>query len=330
MQAGGYENDDYWETPAARRWRDAPLPFEQSYQARLIQLFKQNEAKILRWLAALERRRLHTPQQIEGFRQQLRAREEDLRAQWEYLEARKRDANGRAAQPWLWDDEEMQIENGPVVGVTWYEACAYAAWLEENLRALERLPEGWEIRLPTEAEWERAARYVPLTPSPLTPLSLSLWERERGVAARPGGKGEGLWPWGSRWHSDCANTLEGRVLKPSPVGAFPRGDSPAGLLDMAGNVWEWCLDAYDPEAYRKQPNGVIHPRVQDGDLRVVRGGAWSSIRNRARCAYRNWSGPDDFLTLVGFRLVCAPSSPSLLSEALFSESLIPPAEGGPR
>ncbi len=260
IESGGYEDDAYWQAPGARRWRDAPLPFEESYQARYIRLLRQNEARVLKQIEALVRRGALSPAQAEWYREQMRMQDDALRQQWERFEAQKRDERGRVVRPFLWGQGEFMGENQPVIGVTWYEACAYAAWLEAALRALNRLPAGWRIRLPSEAEWEKAAR----------------WLGDRAQQA--------LWPWGSRWQPDCANTLEGRVMRPSPVGAYPRGNTPRGLLDMAGNVWEWCADWYAPETYRlcagqavRDPFGPEH-----GEERVLRGGAWNNKRSKLR------------------------------------------------
>ena len=101
--------------------------------------------------------------------------------------------------------------------MSWYEALAYCRWLTEQLngplRAKAALAAGERciVRLPTEAEWEKAAR----------------------------GMGAHRWPWGDAWREGSANTAEARLEQTSPVGLFPAGASPCGALDMAGNVWEW-------------------------------------------------------------------------------------------
>lgn len=105
------------------------------------------------------------------------------------------------------------IANHPVVSVTWHGARAYCAWLTGVWRAAGRIGADEEVRLPTEAEWEKAAR---------------------GADAR-------RWPWGNEWTDGLANTAEAGIGGTSAVDAYPAGASPYGALDMAGNVWEWTL-----------------------------------------------------------------------------------------
>jgi iron(II)-dependent oxidoreductase len=234
------------------------------------------------------------PAQAEGLREDLNREDDELRKEWERFETAKRDSSGRVVHPWLWDVPQYTVENQPVIGVSWYEACAYAAWLTDVLRKRGAISEQDTIRLPTEAEWEKAAR---------------------GNTGR-------LWTWGNIWRSSLANSLQGRVMQPSAVGAYPRNKSPYGVEDMIGNVWEWCLDWYDENAYRNRRDGVKDPRgPETGMSRVLRGGSWNNNRDAARCSCRDRSAPDLFNDSFGFRLVCSPSSPSLRSESLNSESL---------
>ncbi|RLD01507.1 MAG: hypothetical protein DRI32_09445, partial [Chloroflexi bacterium] len=128
-------------------------------------------------------------------------------------------------QPYWWDDLQWGAPTRPVVGVSWYESMAYARWLDEKLRELssEKLSRHrnlfWrgiargklQVGLATEAQWEKAAR--------------------GGKALR--------WGWGNKWREDHANTEELNLKETSPVGIFPQGGSPYGLLDMNGNIWEW-------------------------------------------------------------------------------------------
>jgi len=147
----------------------------------------------------------------------------------------------------------------PVVMISWYEAVAYCNWLAATT---------WRpYRLPTEAEWEKAAR---------------------GTDGR-------LWPWGNRWDPCRCNISEGGLNQPTPVGRYsPRGDSPYGVADMAGNVWEWTASEYEPGS----------------SACVVRGGAWDFDGRYARCACRDWGFPDNFNYNVGLRVVVSPGSPA--------------------
>ena len=296
MDAGGYQNDEYWKEENSLRWRTAPLPFEESYYYQFIRTLRDQKEAVLKQVDALVRQGSWSPAQAESVRGDLNREDTDLREKWERLETAKRDSSGRVVRPWLWDESQYIVNNQPVIGVSWYEACAYAAWLTEMLRKQGGISEQEEIRLPTEAEWEKAAR---------------------GTSGR-------LWTWGNLWNSSYANSLEGRVSQPSTVGAYPRNKSPYGVEDMIGNVWEWCLDWYNESEFKERIGKEVKDpcRMEGGTARVLRGGSWYYLRDYARCSFRLRLEPDSFSNDIGFRVVCSPSFPSLHSESLNSESLI--------
>jgi formylglycine-generating enzyme required for sulfatase activity len=206
------------------------------------------------------------------------------------------------AAPHRWEAQLKLPHNVPVTGVSWWEAEAYCTWLT-SLRG-----DGGLIRLPTEAEWEKAARGG---------------EELGGLAIPPQGR---RYPWGWEWEAAKAN-VEQRLGGVSPVGCFPGGHGPYGAWDQAGNVWEWCQDWFDAKAYerpqRKDPAlldeqeaplvGLYDPAANDGKGgtirargRALRGGGWDDGAQGARVSCRAGSRPwgrDDYL---GFRCVSAP------------------------
>ncbi|WP_162459062.1 formylglycine-generating enzyme family protein [Desulfosarcina ovata] len=180
-------------------------------------------------------------------------------------------ATGRALDSdWLADN---QYDNHPVVEVTWHDAMAYCAWLTAKLFVKGT------IALPTEAQWERAAR---------------------GADGR-------VYLWGDEKIDPVkANYLATGISSTSPVGCFPKGASANGLFDLSGNVWEWCQDWYGkyPRKTGPDPTGP-----SDGSYRVLRGGAWYNPAEFCRAAFRYWLDPGYRFQFFGFRLVCLPGQP---------------------
>ena len=170
-------------------------------------------------------------------------------------------ASKSRARPHYWADRDYNNPSQPVVGVTWFEARAYCAWLTDLT--------GEPYRLPREVEWEAAAR---------------------GIEGRE-------YAWGDQWDPDKANSLENRVLKPSPVGAYAAVGSigPFGAEDQTGNVWEWTSSLYQPYPYKAE----IAEDLDDPGERVVRGGSWGSDRRIVRCASRFRYTPDNFDSIYG-------------------------------
>ena len=182
--------------------------------------------------------------------------------------------------PAFWHDERWNKPDHPVLGVSWYESLAFSRWAG--------------LRLPTEAEWEHAAR----------------GEKRRS------------YPWGDEWDHEkacCAEYwahkdlhtyeewdlefwekyLEDRDDRTKEVGSFPEGASPFGCLDMAGNVWEWVEDWYGPYPATAQ----VDPRgPREGKGRVARGGSWGAHVRECRATARIELPPQTRGGAVGFRL----------------------------
>jgi formylglycine-generating enzyme required for sulfatase activity len=178
---------------------------------------------------------------------------------WAWREDRNR------TQPSFWDDDRWNGDEQPVNGVTWYESMAYARWLSAQT--------GDDYRLPTEAEWEKAARGP-----------------------------EGLrYPWGNQTPTDELANFNRTVGRTTAVGSYPAGVSPYGALDMAGNVWEWTRSVYqdypyDPDDGRED---ISNPSEKSFSLR---GGGWDYRSLDLRASYRLSVAPVNRFNNVGCRV----------------------------
>jgi serine/threonine-protein kinase len=207
-----------------------------------------------------------------------------------FLEADPRDApavpllrrlfpEGKDHRPARWDSREYEelcpTPDHPVVLVDWFDALAYAAWAG--------------ARLPTEAEWERAAR---------------------------GSRDVRTYPWGEAPLDPTRAVFGHHTRGPEPVGGCPEGASPEGVLDLLGNVWEWTADRYDPRSYTFLPDRNPHLEVaaEPGATletiarlcAVKRGGSWTNAPSSVRVAKRGF----DYLLVrrdnIGFRCAATP------------------------
>lgn len=200
-----------------------------------------------------------------------------------------------AHRPIVWKGQlPEQLAQHPVVDLSWYEAQALCAWLRNETGRL--------FRLPTEAEWEKAAR----------------------------GAHSPTFPWGNTFDATCCNVKETGIRDITPVGNFPAGASPYGVLDMAGNVWEWTQSLQAPYPYRgddgrneQEPRvenrkqrflqrllsgawirGVEHALPPVETRRIIRGGCFANPEGFARSACRLRLQPERRTPFLGVRLAC--------------------------
>jgi formylglycine-generating enzyme required for sulfatase activity/energy-coupling factor transporter ATP-binding protein EcfA2 len=186
-------------------------------------------------------------------------------------------------KPYYWTDKKWNQDNHPVVGVSWFEALAYSVWLNSLLSDLK--PDGVvdnvQIRLPTEAEWEYAAR------------------GHQGLR----------YAWGNDADAKRGNYADTKIGQTSAVGMFPPGKA-FGLHDMTGNVWEWTSsrwggNANNPDFKYDQWDKQEFERnlLAPVEFRVIRGGSWDGTSDYVRCAFRDRNLPNYRNFNIGFRLV---------------------------
>ncbi|MGH6924674.1 MAG: SUMF1/EgtB/PvdO family nonheme iron enzyme [Propylenella sp.] len=177
----------------------------------------------------------------------------------------------KRAEPRFWRDSRFNRPNRPVMGLSWYECVAFCRWLSAET--------GERWRLPTEAEWEKAAR---------------------GVDGR-------IFPWGDAFDPERLNgrgPRDRQVCTTTPVGIYPTGVSPFGLFDCVGNAWEWCATRWrKPFPYATAQDEWQGDYLEGQNLRVLRGGSWYDTQEVTRCTHRFKFQPFGWNDRGGFRLV---------------------------
>ncbi len=292
VDAGGYENEQWWETESAKAW----LRGEGSNASALKQ--GRDYQKYLQGFSEETIRNANaSPDQIDAWLWIRNASDEERDRQYE-----KWYPSGKTYhQPEYWDDSRFNHPSQPVVGITWFEARAYCAWLSAQT--------GERYDLPTEVEWEAAARGNGKTSA------------VAGLPTEPPGSrqtGQGrVYAYGNEFDPTQGNTFETHLRRTTPVGVFPRGRTPEGIADLSGNVWEWTTTIWG-ESFN-QPTFTYPYRADDGrenpddgtDRRVVRGGSWLDYRSYARAACRNHAHLDFRSGDLGCRVVRRPPSHDL-------------------
>ncbi|QPJ65704.1 MAG: formylglycine-generating enzyme family protein [Candidatus Nitrohelix vancouverensis] len=196
------------------------------------------------------------------------------------------------AAPAYWDHHELNQPDQPVTGVNWYDASAYCHWANK--------------RLPTEAEWEKAAR----------------------------GPAGSIYPWGNDLQYENANFARGEKGDhkiTTPIKAYDKGKSYYGVFNMAGNVFEWVNDWYDPNYYKrrddvKNPKGPqIDLKAQASAKKVIRGGSWYAPAQSITTTHRFWNNPTNNSYGVGLGFRCArnaEASPANQARSFYMDALI--------
>jgi formylglycine-generating enzyme required for sulfatase activity len=259
MAAGGYDDERWWDTSEALAWQRGESTTEgPKQQLRETRTWVQKNYEQLHTFPGW------TSQQVEDWRGWADMTDQAFD---ELLDSNY--PPGRKTEPSYWQDSSYNAAAQPVVGICWYEAQAYCAWLSAQT--------GDRYRLPTEAQWEAAAR----------------------------GQDGRAYAYGYPFDPARCNTFETHVRRTTPIGIFAGGDTPEGVSDLCGNTWDWTSSLYRDYPYRAD-DGREEPLSGDG-RRVVRGGSWVYDQCIARAAFRNGYHPDFRGYDLGLRVVsCSP------------------------
>ena len=197
----------------------------------------------------------------------------------------------------LWDNEvrtapydygePFNLPNHPIVGISWYEAVAFCRWLSTQLTT-----SNWVVRLPSEIEWEKAARggvEMPVTPEQMT-FAAQTWTPAARPALQRNEQPQRSYPWGDQADAERANCSEADINSTSALGCFGNGASPYSIEELSGNVWEWTND------------------VDERGYPWLRGGSYGNDADGVGSSARFWYGPFNRYNVIGFRCVVVPIS----------------------
>ncbi|MDX2029129.1 MAG: SUMF1/EgtB/PvdO family nonheme iron enzyme [Blastocatellia bacterium] len=275
MDAGGYEREEWWDTDESKAWLRGEASTDGQKES-----WRDNRKTLQGWsedhIRGLVTQNRITSEQADDWLETRNWTDEEFE-QW----LDETFPSGKLyRQPEFWDDARFNNPSQPVVGVTWFEARAYCNWLTANDAASSRL-----FRLPTEAEFEAAAR---------------------------GTKGR-IYPYGKAFDVSRCNTFESHIRRTTPVGIFDNA-TPEGIFDLSGNAYTWTLSIFDQDRYPYpyRPDDGREDFSQTGVKRVLRGGSFAYDDVGARAVFRDRNQAAIRFINYGFRLFCVlrPPSPS--------------------
>ncbi len=262
VEAGGYADERWWDGTAGSTWRREGL---------------RNDEEIARYNRIFDRLRTDPEAAVAEFPLLTEAGKEQFREYGTWPEERRQEeleqwfGARKCVEPQEWRNPLFNGALQPVVGISLYEARAYANWLAFQT--------GWSLALPTEVQWEVSAR----------------------------GTVRHKWPWGDNAPSRTQiNNDTAHLRRTSPVGAFPEGDGDGGLIDLAGNILEWTTSAYTDRCLEE--DAVYAAPVDSPARRTLRGGSWDSIARGCRSGCRDGGAPGIRTTSLGMRLARRPAA----------------------
>lgn len=219
---------------------------------------------------------------------------------WQPGEVQDWESRGWRKRPFDYG-EPFNLPNHPVVGLNWFEALAFGHWLNGRWQAAGWLPPGWRVALPSEAEWEKAARgglHVPLQPI-VRPAQALLAQPMADLVENP--LPQRRFPWGDEADANRANYGVTHMV-PNSSGCFAAGRSVHGCVEMSGNVWEWTRSLHRPYPYVVEDGREEETAVKLHDNIVLRGGAFWTAEKMIGCSSRSRRAPHDRGNSYGFRI----------------------------